>query len=317
MDTSNHPGLAVGFPASTTKAINKEYMSVAKKNLPETLNGENLVKVLYGDDDYYSRDSSPQEYMFSVEKSMYHSVSEEMLRVFNTVKDFNNLIGEPVNKYRAKYKEMEKLRQEFFLNVRNEPDFEKFLEYYKWVDDSMLGIIKQFIPASADLVDGNLNVVESHILERNKYQHQYPALEIRKPEKGAPARGIGELRYPWSRGHAPVSQLQSRNCFWWNQRAEKSHTAISSSITPDRQDLFIAIRDARLEELNKAVFFAADNLRSLNENAKKIDYTKSETKFGSGAYLSIEPIGISLEKDCDDVLNPNEKIKYDFKVEKA
>tara|TARA_Y100000593_G_scaffold4019_1_gene7968 strand:- start:123432 stop:127130 length:3699 start_codon:yes stop_codon:yes gene_type:complete len=316
-DTLNHPGLAVGFPASSTKAVNKEYMSVAKKNLPETLNGENLVKVLYGDDDYYSRDSSPQEYMFSVEKSMYHSVSEEMLRVFNTVKDFNNLIGEPVNKYRAKYKEMEKLRQEFFLNVRNEPDFEKFLEYYKWVDDSMLGIIKQFIPASADLVDGNLNVVESHILERNKYQHQYPALEIRTPEKGSPARGIGELRYPWSRGHAPVSQLQSRNCFWWNQRAEKSHTAISSSITPDRQDLFIAIRDARLEELNKAVFFAADNLRSLNENAKKIDYTKSETKFGSGAYLSIEPIGISLEKDCDDVLNPNEKIKYDFKVEKA
>ena len=113
-----------------------------------------------------------------------------------------------------------------------------------------------------------------------------------------------------------MSQLESRNCLWWNQRAEKSHTTISSSIAPDRQDLFDAIRDSHLEELNKSALFTADEMVSLNENAKKIDYTKTETKFGTGAYLSIEATSISLEKDCDDVLNPNEKIKYDFRVEK-
>ena len=71
------------------------------------------------------------------------------------------------------------------------------------------------------------------------------------------------------------------------------------------------------EEINKSSLFSSDSLTNLNENVKKIDYTKSETKFDSGAYLSIEASSISLEKDCDDVDNPNQKTKYDFKVEKA
>ena len=199
-----HPGQAYGFPANSSKVVNKEYIPIAKKNLPEIVNGDHMVKVLSNDDEFFSRTASPEEYFFSLEKSMYATVSEAMLSAFSTIKDMNNLVGEPVNKYRAKYKEMEKLRQSFFQDVENEPDVETFLEYYKWIDDSITEIIKQFIPLSADLVDSNANVIESHILERNKYQHQYPALEERMPSIGSPAKGAGDMKYAWSRGHAPV-----------------------------------------------------------------------------------------------------------------
>ena len=103
---------------------------------------------------------------------MYASVSEEMLKAVSTIKDFNNLVGEPVNKYRQNYREMEWLRTHFFNTVGNEPDIESFLEFYKWIDDSIVEVVKQFVPLSADMVDSNANIIESHVLERNKYQHQ-------------------------------------------------------------------------------------------------------------------------------------------------
>ena len=42
-----------------------------------------------------------------------------------------------IYRYRSEYKNLEKLRQLYFENVDNDPDFEKFLEYYKWIDSSI------------------------------------------------------------------------------------------------------------------------------------------------------------------------------------
>ena len=44
---------------------------------------------------------------------MYSSISEEMLNMFASVQEFNDLIGAPVNKYRPEYKGLEKLRNIF------------------------------------------------------------------------------------------------------------------------------------------------------------------------------------------------------------
>ena len=139
--------------------------------------------------------------------------------------------------------------------MRNEPDFEKFLEYYKWVDDSMLQMIKQFIPASADLVDGNLNVVESHILERNKYQHQYPSTGSTNTRKRSTKREV--LENFVIRGAEDMLPFHNYNLATacGGIRGQKNTQPQSVQVkASDRQDLFIAIRDARLEELNKAAF---------------------------------------------------------------
>lgn len=312
-----HPALGYNFPVNSTRVVNKEYLNSAKANIPEVLNGDHLVKVLSQDDRIYSRDFRPENFYVSLEKSMYAVISEEMINMFGKIKELNNLIGLPLEKYRKGYKELEKAKQNFFLDVRNEPDLEKYFEFYKWIDDTILEIVKQFLPMSSQMMDGNANIVESHIFERNKIQHQYPVFEERTPSIVSPMRGAGELRYPWSRGHAPVSQIQSRNCLWWKQKAEKTQPAISDSIQDQRVELFASLKETYRKELEKVVFLAADSLISLNVNARKIDYTKSETNFGTGTYLSIGANSVSLEKDCNDILNPNEKIKYDFKIEKA
>lgn len=313
-----HPAKAIGFPTNSTKVINKEYISVAKKNLPEVVNGDHMVKVLANDDQFFSRNASPQEYFFSLEKSMYASISEAMLGAFSTIKDMNNLVGDPVNKYRPNYKAMEKLRQSFFLDVENEPDLEKFLEYYKWIDDSVTELIKQFIPLSADLVQSNANVIESHILERNKYQHQYPALEERMPSVSSPAKGAGDMKYAWSRGHAPISQLHSQNCQWWQQRAEKSTPAMNNSSPTPSDNLFASMKNTYLKERDKATVLVVDEIKTHSGDSKAVDYVVKETTFGTNDYLLIESSDVVSDNiDCEREVTPDKKIKFGFAVKKT
>ena len=55
---------------------------------------------------------------------------------------------------------------------------EKFIGYYKWFDDTLTEIISQLVPASSEFVNDVLNVVESHVLERNKYKSKFPTLDF-------------------------------------------------------------------------------------------------------------------------------------------
>ena len=104
---------------------------------------------------------------------MYDAVSNDMLEMFGSIDEFHNLIGEPVNKYRAQYKDLTKLREIFFRRVAGKQvDLDKYLDYYKWFDGALTNLVEQLFPASAPVAENTRNVVESHVLERNKYQHK-------------------------------------------------------------------------------------------------------------------------------------------------
>ena len=75
----------------------------------------------------------PIKFSFAVEKSMYRGISERMLQLFASVEELNNLIGDPVNRYRHSYKNMNEVRSLFFNKVSNVPDPEKYFEYFKLI----------------------------------------------------------------------------------------------------------------------------------------------------------------------------------------
>ena len=58
------------------------------------------------------------------------------MNFFGSVVEYNELIGNPVNRYRQDYKELGKLRELFFEKVGNTPDLDKYIDYYKWIDQS-------------------------------------------------------------------------------------------------------------------------------------------------------------------------------------
>ncbi len=113
-----HPGQGMFFPATDSGSISKEYVSTAKTQLLENLNNENFVQVRAKDDQFFGRNARPVRYFFSVEKSMYQTISDEMIDFFANAKgttSYSNMIGDPVNKYRPEYKKLKGIRSLFLI----------------------------------------------------------------------------------------------------------------------------------------------------------------------------------------------------------
>ena len=234
----NYSGLGDKFMTNvdySDQSIDLTFVQAARLKLPEVVNSDDMVKILNKQDDVvFTRDTTYVQHLLSVEKSMYQTISEEMLKMFASATDFNNVIGEPVNRYRYSYKKLEKLRQIFFDNVENERlDLEKFIEYFKWIDDAVTLMIAQLIPVSSNSLEMLRNMIESHIFERNKYFHKFPTFELKPHEPISPIKSIEELKYNWKFGHAPLSPSensnQDQNCLWWKQRAERDAPGVLSS----------------------------------------------------------------------------------------
>ena len=236
-----HTGYGYGFGTSSSDVIRREKINAFQFIDPESPISSNMVKILSEDDRILGITDNVPSFYYTVEKSMYNAISEEMLDFFAGAVDFNNLIGDPVNRYRSRYKGMEKLREAFFRRVTQVSDVEKYITYYKWFDDAVSEIISQLLPASSEFIEDTLNTVESHVLERNKYQTKFPTMEyaywrlIPDPSWGGveatgyPMLGIEEKTYNWRLNHHPVSNLERVNSQWWKERANPVYEHVISS----------------------------------------------------------------------------------------
>ena len=164
---------------SDTGAVDRAYIYGLRQNAPDSLASSDMVSILSRQDDIeFTRETRPINYYFSFEKSMYGTITQEMMNFFGSVVEFNDLIGDPKNRYRQDYKELDKLRELFFEKIGNTPDLDKYVEYYKWIDNSLGVMLQQLVPATADFSDGIRTMVESHALERNKYWNKFPTQRL-------------------------------------------------------------------------------------------------------------------------------------------
>jgi hypothetical protein len=155
--------------------ITKDSLKINKKLLPDVINGVETIQIREDDDpkvDFtYKKPSSIQA---TVENSMYQIISEEMLRMFSSITDYAFQYSEARHKYLATYEGIDNLRRYFFKRVNNKPDIEKYLEFYKWLDSSLGYMLEQLLPENSGNKNGLKPIIESHILERNKYQYKLP-----------------------------------------------------------------------------------------------------------------------------------------------
>jgi hypothetical protein len=256
------------FPDSTaaaerSKVISKQYVQSERQNLPEVVSTSDSVNVMSRDDEFFPRDPAVSQTFFAFEKSMYGIVSQEMLKMFSTIIEFNNLIGDLTNKYREDYKGLRLLRHLFFEKIENSPDLDKFIDYYKWIDSSLSIFLQQLVPASANVSDEIRVMVEDHILGRSKYRHQYPHLDYKGNERWggdeakleARVKRFAELDYNWQFGHAPITNSQAEHSTWWKERAERDNTAFNTAALVDsaRQtlnDIILSFNSGSAELLN-------------------------------------------------------------------
>lgn len=151
----------------------------ARESEVDYVRDSHLVSIKEGDYDPFVVNPDPVYNKITVEKSYSAVINDEIVKYLASMSYFSNLIGRPVNKYRINYKELDFFKRKIFslFNPENdpnkEPDIEKFIEYYKWIDESINSFIGQIIPASSIDNRNALNVIESHLLERSKYHHKY------------------------------------------------------------------------------------------------------------------------------------------------
>lgn len=229
-----HTGYGYNFAESSTSVVETKRDNSFKFTDPEENVGSDMIQIIDDKEALFEKTETIPNYLFTIEKSMYQAVSEEMLIFLAGVVDFNNIVGEPVHRYRSRYKSIEKLRESFFRRVTNVSDVEKFVAYYKWFDDALSQVFKQMIPASMDIIADTTNTIESHVLERNKYENKFPTLEFKVPDPSSPAYGMSEMLYPATFGGStlPTSPRKTnKHLTYWKDRAERSAPEITSGDT--------------------------------------------------------------------------------------
>lgn len=275
-----HPGLGYGFVASSTKAIDKEYVFSAQSKDPHNTFNSDMITIKGANaDEVFFEDDEVSDNFYSLEKSMQSVITDEMVKMFGSIIDFNNVVGDPVNQYRSEYKELNHLRRLFFERVENEPDQEKFFEFYKWIDTSISYAVRQLFPASTRFSDGVANVIQSHVLEKNKYQHKFPLIAQETSTEGS-IRGRAEAGYNWELGHAPLpaspgeAPVENKNLLW--QKTRREHSSLPGS--------------------DSSVLEATEVLRSIanRKSAAQVKHVKVLKSTTAGAYLSTYPIESSV-----------------------
>jgi len=279
-----YPGTGFGFKQESSSVVLNQEANTHQFINPELAIGDDLVQIRTDDDKLFDSVDTIPNYHYLLEKSMYNAISEEMLNFFAGVNDFHNLIGHPVHQYRMEYKGLNKLREAFFRRVTNVTEVERFIDYYKWFDDAISQIIGQLIPASAEYTPDILNTIESHVLERSKFQHRIPMMAFTSSTEGV-AFGAEEMRYNWNRNHAPVSGLERENSNWWKHRAEREGTISSGDANVDTERT--QIRNVTTNQTNGGVG------RSFTNTGAK--YSRSNFKYRTLSKAQIFESKISKE----------------------
>ena len=318
-----HTGRADFMYPNDTAIINVDFIPIGKQTEPEIVNAYDTVKVFnIEDEQLFTRQSRPTNFYYMVEKSMYASITQEIINYFASILDFNNLIGDPVNRYRQEYKSLGKLRSLFFENVGNTPNVERYIEYYKWIDDSLGQMLMELFPASSVKQDGIRTTIESHVLERNKYRNKYPTVDVKQDDPETGIDGINRLTYNWKEGHHPVDGLETEACFWWKNRAERNEPPLATGLPgldAARQQILSVTLSALNRQYSNPLKYTVKKEQIVTsgvaiENNKR-ELVRKSVKFGDSSGIIAKTANIQEFEACNDDLDLNLKRKFAFKAE--
>ena len=115
----------------------------------------------------------------SLEFNMYDALNEDISHLMSSYDELNRVVGLPVNRYREEYEGLIQMRETYFKRLQGELRFRVFADMLDFFDTSFSSIVERLLPARASF-KGDEMIIESHMLERPKYQYQLrPIIEGR------------------------------------------------------------------------------------------------------------------------------------------
>ncbi len=135
--------------------------------------GWNQEKVrVYDGSSVPAQERYEDERFASLEFNMYDALNEDISHLMASYDELNNTIGHPMNRYRDDYEGLQQMRETYFKRLQGQLNFQVFVEMLDFFDSSFVTIVQRLIPART-IFKGDEIVVESHMLERPKYQYGF------------------------------------------------------------------------------------------------------------------------------------------------
>jgi hypothetical protein len=150
------------------------------------------------------RSEEPQDdARFSIDISSTMALDEDIMNIFSTLDFFDDAMGQANLMFSEDYPDIIQARKVYFNRLDRKINLKHFFEFFKWFDDAMGEIIADLIPKKTNYFGINF-VVESHVLERNKFMYHFTEMFERsgrdKPTRTddqpgkEPEIGIGRLK---------------------------------------------------------------------------------------------------------------------------
>lgn len=115
----------------------------------------------------------------SLEFNMYDALNEDISHMMSSYDELNRVIGLPVNRYREEYEGLVQMRETYFKRLQGSLNFRVFADMLDFFDSSFSSVVERLLPARSSF-KGDEMIIESHMLERPKYQYQLrPVIEGR------------------------------------------------------------------------------------------------------------------------------------------
>lgn len=178
-------GIASGFVASQTSITPETfYFSTISPKFDEASTSDKIRVRSYTNPDIdsaFSGSISPvyeidqaeipnDDTRFAIDISSVAALDEDIMNIFATLRELDNAIGAPELQFSPDYPQLESLRNVYFRRLTGKINLKSFFEFFKWFDTSMGMFIEGLLPRKTKFMGINY-VIESHMLERAKFEH--------------------------------------------------------------------------------------------------------------------------------------------------
>ena len=109
---------------------------------------------------------------FLVEASLVSALNEDIVSIFSTLDELDNVLGNPEAMFAQNYPDMRILRDIYFNRLTSKIKVKEFFEFFKWFDDTLGIMIEQLLPKKTRFM-GVQFTIESHMLERAKFKYGF------------------------------------------------------------------------------------------------------------------------------------------------
>ena len=108
----------------------------------------------------------------SIDFSIVDTLDQDIMTIFGSLDELNNILGDPELMFASSYKELDVIREIYFNKLERKINLKSFFEFYKWFDTNIGTFVEQLVPRKTRYLGTNY-VIESHFLERSKFQYQF------------------------------------------------------------------------------------------------------------------------------------------------